>query len=309
MTWQQDVAFANAVANGQTPHGYVVSAYVRSTGQQTNDPAAVTSSFYSSISTAIAASTSGRDIIVVLPGHSEAVGTTLFTSITAGTKIIGAGSPDQDDAPTLNWSTASDNLDMDVKNIMIANLRLNADANDVTEAISVSKAGCKIIGCYVDAGIATGTDILSLIDIETGGEDCVIAGNTIRCTAGGATFMVSLAATVDNPQICDNRIFGTSNSTTVGLIRLTAAATNIQISGNVIDQQYAASTAAISMADVAATGVCYDNYVGTIANAASPATAGIVIAGSTNLLVHFFNNYSSDGLKSTSGILAPAVTS
>jgi hypothetical protein len=69
----------------------------------------------------------------------------------------------------------------------------------------------------------------------------------------------------------------------------------------------AAGTAAISFTDVAATGFCTGNFVGTLHNS-TPGAEGILLAGTSNILVHFFNNYNSDGLKGTSGALAPVVT-
>lgn len=304
--------YAGQIAAGVLPIGSVIKAYVRSTGQRAGDSAAITSNFYTSLATALAACTSDQQhTIIVLPGHSEAVGTTMFTNAPSGVHIMGAGPVDQDDAPTFLWSGASSNWAIASKNITVSNCRLVANADNVTEAITVTAAGFKLINCHVDGGVSSSADFVSFLNFSTGADNGLVLCNEMRATAasnGLATF-VKGGTVVDNLRIIGNKVIGLSSSTTVGAIHISAALTNLLIAGNYVDNQVAAGTAAISFTDVACTGMCMNNMVGSLNNNASPAAAGILLAGTTNILLHFCQNFYSDGLKGTSGILSPVVTS
>ena len=303
--------FAQGLENGSIPPGYTVKAYVRSTGLRAADSSTISALFYTSILTALAACTSETNqIIYVLPGHVEAVGTALFTSAPTGVTICGIGLPDTDGAPTLQWTATASNIAVAAKNTTIINLRMIAGANDITEAITVTAAGFKLLNCHVDGGVTSAADFISFLNFSTGANDGLVAGCTMRATvaANAAATYIKPGAAVDNLRIIGNRLFGLSSSTTIGPIHVAAAATNLLIAGNLVDAQTAASIGAITFTDVAATGFCCDNYTGSLANAVTITSQGVTTAGSTNILVHFQQNYCSDGLKATSGVVAPALT-
>lgn len=304
------ISLATSIANGVVPVGSNIVAYVRSTGQNSSDSSAITSKFYTSLTTALAACTSGRrDIIIVLPGHNEAVGTTMFTSAPTDVRIIGVGGVDEDLAPTFKWSGASSNWAIAAKNTMIAGIRMIADADNITEMVTVTAAGVKFVNCWVDAGVSSSLDGLIVFNPSTGANQFSVIGCDMRGTAAtGITQFIKCATVVDETKIMGNKIVAAGSSTTVGLIDISAAVTNIYISDNVVEQQKAAGTVAISLANVASTGVIRDNYLGTLANAVSPAAAGIIFT-STGSLVHCYQNFACDGLGQVSGILAPVVTS
>ena len=303
--------FVGDIVSGSIPPGYTVFKYIRSTGTRSTDSQTIINNFATSLTTALALCTSETNqILVLLPGHSEAVGTAMFTSAPTGVKIIGVGNVDEDGAPTLLWSGGTSNLAIAAKNTMIANVRLIANANDVTEAITVTGAGFKLVGCHVDMGVTSSLDAASFLNFSTGANDGLVCANTMRATVASnalATF-VKGNTVVDNLRIVGNRVIGLSSSTTVGAIHISAALTNLFISGNYVDNQVASSVGAITFTDVAATGLVCDNECGTLANAAVVTSQGITVAGTTNILVHFNQNFSSDGLKGTSGSIAPIVT-
>lgn len=291
---------------GQIPIGSNIVAYVRSTGVQANDTTAITSKFYSSVLSALSACTSGRrDVIMVLNGHVERVNTAMFTSAPTDVRIIGVGGADEDLAPTFKWSGAADNLAIAAKNTTIANMRFLADANDVTEMITVTAAGVKFLGCWVDAGVTSSTDALIVFNVSTGANQCSIIGCDLRCTAAsGVTQFIKLATVVDETKIIGNKIMGFGSSTTVGLIDISAATTNVFISGNYIDQQKTSGTVAVSVANVASTGFICDNYFSNLNNGVANAT-GIIYAG-TNSLIRSYQNFNCDE-PNKSGVLSPAV--
>lgn len=299
------------ISRGIIPPGYTVKGYVRSTGIRTSDSAAVQASFYTSVATALAACTSEtQQIILVLPGHSEAVGTTLFTAAATGVKIVGVGDPAEDTAPTLLWSGASSNLAVAAKNTVLANLRMVANANDITEGITVTGAGFRLLNCYVQGAASSAADFVIFLNISTGADDCLVAGNTMRATpaSNAMTNFIKCATVVDDTKIVGNRVFGLATSTTVGPVHVSAASTNMLIAGNMIDNQVASSVGSLTFTDVACTGMTMDNYCTSQANAATITSQGVTTAGSTNILMHFNQNFSSDGLKATSGVVTPLLT-
>jgi hypothetical protein len=161
----------------------------------------------------------------------------------------------------------------------------------------------------VDGGVSSTADFVSFLNFSTGANDGLVLGNEMRATAASnalATFVKGGTA-VDNLRIIGNKVIGLSSSTTVGAIHISAACTNLVIAGNFVDNQVASGTAAISFADVASTGICANNMVGVLVNG-TPAAIGVLLAGTTNILMHFHQNFSSDGLKGTSGALSPTVT-
>lgn len=301
------------------PPGARVAAYVRSTGVQSGDEQNFnTAMLVTTINAGLLRCRAGYgDIVLVLPGHTEAVGTTMMTSAPAGSRIIGCGQPDQDDAPTLNWSAATSNLAVSMKNITIANLRLVANADDITKGITVTGAGFKLLNNYVVLGSAAAKDFATFLSVETGGDNALIAGNTMIGTAGTSTAISKPASnTIANLRIKNNRIVGITAAAGTGLIAIagatTAVVTNVLIEGNYIETQTASGTAAVTFTDIAHTGVVMNNIVGSVvdaANVGAVAATGITLAGTTNILVHFAQNYHSDGAKGTSGALTPAVTS
>lgn len=296
------------------PIGSRVAAYVRSTGVQNGDEQNFnTAMLVTTVNAGLQRCRAGYgDIVLVLPGHTEAVGTGLLTSAPAGSRIIGVGNPDQDDAPTLTWAAAGSNVAVSMKNITIANLRLVADANDITKGITVTGAGFKLVNNYVVLASAAAKDFAIFLSFETGGDNALVAGNTMIGTAGTVQAISKPAShTVANLRIVRNRIIGITAGATTPLIDIagatTAVATNILIEDNLVASQTASGTHVIAFTDIAHTGLVRNNAIASYATATG-ATDGIRFAGTTNVLVQCVQNYHADGAKGTSALLQPAVT-
>lgn len=278
--------------------------FVRASGWQSYDPDYVKSRVVKTLEEALAKCTAGAgDVIFVLPGYTKSVGTTLFSNLVAGTRIIGVGSPDQDDAPTLTWDAQAANLDIDAKNVLVQGFRMEMNgADDITEAISVSKAGVKLIGNYIITGTGASADCAKAIDVELGATNFLFAHNKVTQTSGTTTSVLALAAVVEGVEICHNHIVMIGSAAGTGIINVSAAATNINIHDNVLDQRQAASTACISLANVASTGMIYRNLMSTL-NDGTASSQGIVFTGTTST-VKCFENYCCDEPRA-SGLLGP----
>ena len=300
------IAMANQAASGVIPVGSNIVAYVRSTGQNSSDSSAITSKFYTSLTSALAVCTSGRrDVIIVLPGHSEAAGTTTFTAAATDVRIIGVGNVDEDNAPTVLWSLSGSNWAVASKNITVANMRLIANADGVTNMITVTGAGFKLLNCFIDGGVTSATDATTVVNVSTGGDRCSIIGNDFRATAATACCCVNVSATVDELKLIGNKFVGISPSTTVGLVDIPNAAvpTNIIIAKNYFQNTIAAGTVSLSTGTGAGTGIISDNYFSGLNNGVAAATGYIGQAGG---LYRLFQNFNSDEpLKS--GALSPVV--
>jgi hypothetical protein len=298
------------------PIGARVAAYVRSTGVQDGDSDNFnTSMLVTTVAAGLARCRAGKgDVVLVLPGHTENVGTTMLTGAPAGSRIVGVGVPDQDDAPTLNWSAAGSNLAVSMKNLTIANLRLVHTAGAATTAgITVTAAGFKLLGCYVVlSGASYGfTKFIS----HTAGGGIVIAGNTAIGAAGAADFYVQSGTTaIDGVTIDGNYISGVTSATTSGVVQFTGTSTgivsNIRIANNRLRNAITNSLVAMNFSNIAHTGLVTGNFLTIEASGTAAALGAAITLAGTNVAVRFCENYAADGVNSAtarSGVLTPLV--
>jgi hypothetical protein len=90
--------------------------------------------FYSTIDAAIGSCTaSSGDVILVLPGHTEAVTSTSIAVDVAGISIIGLGSGSM--KPTLTFAATDSRINVTAANCTLKNLRLEAAVGQVVTAV------------------------------------------------------------------------------------------------------------------------------------------------------------------------------
>lgn len=250
-----------------------------------------------------------NDIILALPGYSENVSTAAYASIPAGTKLIGLGVPGEASAPKLIWTLTSATLLLNAADILIQNMTLNFNGADSVDApIIVSAPGCGFENCNILLGSDTTLDSDVGITVAAGGDQFRFKDNYVYTTGNAVTTNALLFnGAVDSPKVLDN-MFIVPATATNGIVQVGAAAvvvSNLEIARNKLVNK-GAGTACIRFTDTAHTGVVYNNYCGISADGAA-ATTGISLAGTTNILVQFFQNYTNDGeTKGTSGTLSPA---
>lgn len=291
------------------PPGAQVTAYVRATEME-RVPREMARRRVPTLAAALAQVQNPGDIVYVMPGHTENVtDATMLDNLQAGTRIIGMGCPDQDDAPTFTWSAEASNWTLDQKNVLIQGLRLQMNgANSITECVTVTGAGCKMVGNYINFGSGASNDCDIGISIEADG--FTLSGNDIEMSGGTAVspILVPDSASSDRLKIHNNLISCILSGTTNGVIEFgDTACLRIHIADNYIANRTAASTHCIKWADdVATTGLVHGNYLGTLANANPSSGGGFSVAGTTNIDLHFFENYHCDGEGGVTGLLAPA---
>lgn len=295
------------------PPGSRVAAYV---GPQsdTTDAYVGSSLLVSTLAAGLARCRSGKgDVVLVLPGHTETVSTTtMLDNLVPGTQVIGVAPVNSGLAPTFTWAGTTNTAiwTIDDANCTFANLFLKFNgADSIDTPIKVSAAGVSIQGCRILTGSDTTLDSDVGITVLAGGSQFSFRNNYCYATgtAVNTNMLLISGDAVDSPKILDNVFIGPATSTN-GLVELgltTAVITNIEIARNRLVNTSTGS-ACIRLLDTAMTGIVYDNYCGLTANTA-PATTGISLAGTTNTLVQFFQNFTNDGeAKGTSGILSPA---
>lgn len=292
------------------PPGSVVAAYV---GPQASITDAYTSSslLVSTLAAGLARCRAGKgDTVVVLPGHTENVSTTTgLDALVSGTQIIGAAPPGSSLMPTFTWTgtTNTSIWTIDDANVSISGLRLHFNgADSIDTPIKVSAAGVVMNNNVILTGSSTTLDSDVGITVQSGADFFFCLNNYFYALSTAVnTNAVSVTGSVDSAKFLNNTFIIPATSTN-GILDVSGTCTNLEIGTNKFVNTSTGS-ATMRFADVAMTGIVYDNYSHLAANTA-PLTTGISLAGTTNILLGFFQNFTNDGeTKGTSGLLSPAV--
>jgi hypothetical protein len=290
-----------------------VAAYVRSTGRQDLDDAHISDNLVQSINAGCKRCRSGQnDVVVVLPGHTESLATAdAIPDLVAGTQIVGVGRPGASNNPTLTWTATASTFLLNVADVGLIGLNLNfAGIDNVAAPITVSAAGCSVLGCQIQlqsatasAGCVQGIALASGADDFIGALNVMLSDDEGEPQSGGGCFAVGAA--VDNCVLADNYILAATPGDTVGLIDVTAAATNIRVMRNVLIQiETTNALNALIVDNVAASGCIVSNMV-KIAEANDVTPRGMSIGAGAAAVMLVAENYVIDNLVSASAILQP----
>lgn len=275
------------------PPGGKVAAYVRSTGVQDGDDAAIVDKLVLTLAAGLARCRSGlQDTVVVLPGHSESViDATMLASMVAGTRVIGVGNGST--KPTFRWTATASQWAIAVADVVFTGLKLRLEgANGVVKAIVTTAANTTFFDNEIQ--VASGAALKATIAMElgTGADGAFICSNWWY---GTATHNVTDGLKVVGTAIDRVRIVGNmmdfSATAGNGNIHVTSAATKLQIGANVVQNDHTSSTACIAIDAVAATGMIWDCYTSTLNNGTVTAQGITLGAG---CLVRTFQCFSND---------------
>jgi hypothetical protein len=309
--------FFSAFDTIQTPYGMWVKpggnvvAYVRSTGVQSGDLPEVAVNMVASVAAACSRCRAGmNDVIVVLPGHVESLAVAdSLPNLVAGTQIVGVGRPGASNNPTLTWTATASTLLLNVADVSLIGLNLVWNGIDgVVSAIPVTAAGCTIAKCHITVESASAGALLG-VTVGNGASNFAFCENTVVGVGEAqplTSAVVLVNAAVDDVCIEDNYIAAANPGTSVlGLIAVTAAATNLRIRRNELVQLETAGTAlfGITVGDVAASGVISRNFC-KIGSTVTATTSGFTIGTAALVAVGLFENYCTD-TAAVSGVLSP----
>lgn len=207
------------------------------------------------------ASSSGGTIWC-LPGHAEAISAANGWDFTSKPGIH-VRSIDPDQPATITFDTiATADIDIDAANTMFSDLVFVAGIDELAAAIDVDAAGFKMRRCRFDMA-ATNIQTITAVDIGAFDrvliEDCEFWA-TVGAAAAGGTRAINVSGISTRMRIAGCRMVGYF-SATVGGIRFAAAATNVLIEDNFIQNLTAAGAtdACISVGANAVSGLIRRN--------------------------------------------------
>lgn len=260
-----------------------VVAFVRSTGVQTGDDSFVKNNLVTTVNAGLARCRSGGgDYVFVLPDHTENIAAAdAWSNLVAGTNIIGIGTGRL--RPTFTWTISTSTVLLNVANVSIQNcvLKLEPTTGTVTVAapITVSAAGCAMIGNLMFAGTDANNKVTIGITTTAAADDFVFSGNRLfAATAAECTTMIQLVG-ADRLVMVDNEIVCATSNAAIGPIRfLTTASTDIKIDGLIVRNNKASSSQAITgMAGIG--GYANNLFMGVLSDAGAALTGAFATPG------------------------------
>lgn len=266
------------------PPGSRIAAYVRSGGVQDGDDPFIMANLVTTLNAALSRCRSGQgDVVYVLPGHEENLSAAdALSNLVAGTKIVGIGQGAS--RPTLTWSAATASLLLNVADVSIQNMVLelagdpsSTTALTVAAPITVSAAGCSIIGCDINGGVDGDQKVTIGITTTAAANDFAILDcHVYSATAAEATTFIRVVGG-SRLRIANTIVQGATSSTSVGVVQfLTTAPTQAVIEDCVFVNRKAASISAFT-GMAAATGTIRRCGFGILDNAT---LAGLTVPGS-----------------------------
>ena len=247
------------------------------------------------------------DYVYVMQGHAENVSDgTMLDNLVDGTTIIGCGSSMADNAPKFTWTNASGKWTVNNTSVRVLNLRLTAGANNITEMIEISGIGNEISGCFFESTTSASADAVKTVDVN-GALECRITNNFFLNKGGGSTeSSISTQAGGGRLVISGNVFECETQGDNDGIIQIDHAFSGLYILDNVLNNNRSTGDYCIELADEACTGMVARNLMRVRGSGAGAASGrGINIAGTTNLVVGFAENYTTDE-SGASAILSPA---
>lgn len=285
------------------PPGAKVAGYVHSSGRAFVDDATIDKAgLYRTVNAALARCRAGYgDTVVVLPGHTETIsGANGWSNMVAGCNIIGHGRGSL--RPTISFSATASQLAVAVANVLISGMQFNVDgANGVVNAIDVNGADFTLQNCVVR--LASGAALKATIGMSLSAARARVVGCKFFGTAThNVTDGILIDTAVDGIEITDTVMMASATAAN-GLIRVTAAATNLLFRDLVLYNTHTSSTATIALGDVACDGLALRVNSGTKNNGGAKTSQGITWG--TAALVQAHECYCSD-VRVDSGVLSPA---
>tara|TARA_R110002126_G_scaffold17316_2_gene67722 strand:- start:2980 stop:3924 length:945 start_codon:yes stop_codon:yes gene_type:complete len=236
--------------------------------------------FYSTVQAAVTACTSNAgDIILVAPGHSEAVTASSLDLSVAGITVVNMGNADN--APTYTYGAAAATIDVSAANVTWIGGNLTANFLDVASAFTLGAAKGFTVK---DAKFEDTSSILNFLSIVTTG-----------ATDNDA----------DDLSVLNNTVYGL-NTTPLALVSILAAELRPTVSGNYASLAATSGGEFITLAAKVVSGAQFKDNVHNIVGA-TDTTTGIFLTGSGTSTGIVSGNYVAS-LDTTSELIATAGT-
>lgn len=216
---------------------------------------------FATIVKAITACTAAKgDVIVCLPGHTEAVTAAGTIDVSkSGVTILGVGFGRQ--RPVITYTTAAAaSFNVTAANVRVENVVFSGVGVDaITAMINVSAADAQFVNCEIETGNATNQATLGIL--TTAAADRLLVKDTfIHGSADAGTAAAIRVVGGDSIRIENNRIIGNYTTSLGGIDNATTACTNAQVVDNTIFNRTASSTKAMVF-QAGSTGQIARNYM------------------------------------------------
>jgi hypothetical protein len=233
------------------------------------------------------------DVIIVMPGHAEAVTSTSLTVDVAGISIVGLGRGAL--RPTLTFGATSSIITVSAANCLLENLLLVGNVDNIVTGISLTATadGCVLRNIEMRDG-ASNKEFLIAIAIAAACTDVTIDGLRFAGLAGGATGCIEAAGAADRFKLINSYIRGQFSSQMVDLSQ--AASTDVLILYNNLINIETGAGLGVAMHNSTTGFMAYNN----IANLKD------TVVGLSGTGMAYCENYSSNAL-GASGIILPGV--
>ncbi len=190
---------------------------------------------FSTIDYAIGRCTASRgDIIMVMPGHIEAVTATSIAMDVAGIAIVGLGEGDL--RPKLNFGATTSNIIASAANMSMKNIVLVSTIDNVVAGITVSSGGAGLTLDIETRDTSAAIEFISAIVTQSTANNLSIKAKHRGWVAGNAmTRYIDLVGCRD--AYIDVDFFGIASTSVVDM--RTTACNNIQVSGRFYNESVA----------------------------------------------------------------------
>lgn len=281
--FSQGVAIRN-MPIAQTQGGQVFWVYNGTALTPTGRPGSNTNrgtfdSPFATIAGALTACVANRgDIIMVKPGHAETItAANLLALNVAGVQIVGLGFGSNRPTLTVGGSTAA-TINFNAANVSVRNFIINLTGIDAIAAgVTIAASGCALLESFIRTASASAQATLG-VSVATGLSNVIIAGNAFFGTANAGTSAAIEIVGGDNHAVVSNQFWGDYAAATGAISNITTASVNLEILGNYIANNTAASTKAITCFS-ATTGLISDNRMQILSGTAPITAAGMSWVG------------------------------
>lgn len=207
-----------------------------------------------------------KDIIFLMPGHSEAISASVAVDI-AGISIIGLGNGRNRATLTPGITKA---LNISAANVAVKNIRFATPSASCATIVYVDAADAVIEGCLFECG----ANFLDGIEITADGDNCIIKNNEFRITANGPDSAITFSGAADGTQIIGNYFMGGSdtNAWDVAAVDAATAGSQVVITNTRIEKNRFIYGVGVDIESAGTTGIIADNYFaeGTLGSMLDP---------------------------------------
>ena len=238
------------------------------------------------------------DVIVLMPGHSEAIGNETISIDVEGVSVIGIGLGDKQ--PQFVYNHANAKIEIAAENVYWQGIRHTASVTDIAIAIEIADAMnyCTVRKCKFDYDAAGVDEFLVSIRTNDATNNALIEDNYIDMGIGAAVSAISFTKDTDSTIVRGNTIMG--DYSTACINGITTLSTKLLIEKNLLLNGLSGDigTVAAIVLLTNSTGVIRDNDI--MSNLST--MLGVVVADKCML----YRNYTSEVAGTETGTILGA---